>query len=155
MNPTNLSTPYKQYTEELSADIPWPVSTNVNRYKMFALKTQLFDILEKGEQAVYRTIYNGNTGSTVINILYAAEPLQLASERQHYIQTFIDDFFESESTWCLLFITDDDRVLDWPYPDNVQVKKHGKHLFADMSAIVNYSDVYEQLNLSIAFSLSQ
>ena len=66
----------------------------------------------------------------------------------------VDDFFETGSEECLLYITEDERVLTWPFPDYVTVRKVDQYLFANLSKVANYSEMYDQLNLSLYHSLS-
>ena len=152
MNPTNLVTPFARRV--VNTEFPYIIEDNTNRYKMFALKTQMWPLLNDGEQVAYRKIQQGDDMVTVINVMLGSEPLHIPLKQQQFLQNFIDNFFDIDSDECLLYVTQDDRVLDWPFPENIEVHKTGDFVFANLSKVANYADVYDQLNLSIHFSLN-
>lgn len=132
---------------------PYVVKDNNVPYKLFALKSQMWPILEPGEQVTFRTIDMDGAMKTVANIARGGRLLALDESRKTYIQTFIDNFFESGTNECLVYVSDDARVLTWPFPDQVKVRFERGYLFADLSEIADYKTVYENINIGIFASL--
>ena len=156
MNTVNLFTPYIRNVSPEYWQSTRGVHDNTDRYKLFALRTQIFPLLNEGEEAVYRRILLNGGMRMVMNVMLGGEVMELPVHRRDELQEFIDKFFSSGSNDCLLMIINKDdssKVLTWPFPENINVYvKHGM-LFADLSKVENYSEVYDDMNIGIYYSL--
>lgn len=146
-----LRTPY--YRKVLDS-IDIIVNEYRDNYKLFALRTQMWDYMKGDEYAVYRSeSVDMDTTRVYMYIMLDGNILELPPDRYNELQNVIDNFFNKKSNECLVYRTTDERVLAWPFPDNVKQRLYNGRLMVDLSSIENYSEVYDIINIGVHYSL--
>jgi hypothetical protein len=150
MESSDLYTPYRRKT--ITDDI---TDDNTNTYKMFALKTQMWPHLSDGEYVAYRGVEFGNELWVCMNILQGGKRISLSEDRYIFLQNVINEFFDSDNNECLVYLTDNIRALEWPFPKNSNPTLRDGKLFVDLSDAYNYSELYESINIGLYYSLTE